>query len=92
MTIAHAAVFMYLPSIYGDLNSLMELKLSAVPASSIISEYAMMTAKWSVIFGVMGVLTYRRRYEFLDISNRISVRLRSTLYKQILQRDFYKNS
>ena len=52
----------------------------------------MMTAKWSVIFGVMGVLTYRRRYEFLDISNRISVRLRSTLYKQILQRDFYKNS
>lgn len=30
------------------------------------------------------------RFEFLDISNRISVRLRNTMYKQILQRDFYK--
>lgn len=30
------------------------------------------------------------RYEFLDISNRISVRLRNVMYKQILQRDFYK--
>ena len=32
------------------------------------------------------------RYEFLDISNRISVRLRNVMFKQILQRDFYKNN
>lgn len=32
------------------------------------------------------------RYEFLDISNRISVRLRNVMFKQILQRDFYKQN
>jgi ABC-type bacteriocin/lantibiotic exporter with double-glycine peptidase domain len=40
----------------------------------------------------LGTLTYLRRYEFLDVSNRISVRFRTVLYNHILSNDFYRRS
>jgi len=32
--------------------------------------------KWAILLGSMGILTYLRRFDFLDISNRIGVRMR----------------
>lgn len=55
---------MYLPNIYGDLNYLMSLKLSTVPATEIYAAYLTMTTKWAFLFGFLGALTYRRRYFF----------------------------
>lgn len=75
---------MYLPNIYGDINYLLELKVSAVDRAVILSEYGMVMGKWSVVFGLLGMFTYWRRFDFLDISNRIGVRMRSAAFKKIL--------
>ena len=48
--------------------------------------------KWSVVFALIGILTYKRRYDFLDISNRIGIRMRTTLFKKMLESDFYKKN
>ncbi len=57
-------MFMYLPNIYSDINYLMSLKVTAMPASEIYYAYLIMTSKWAALFAAMGVLTYRRRYYF----------------------------
>jgi hypothetical protein len=75
---------MYLPNIYTDINLLLMLKVSAVDKSLIYFEYGMYMGKWSVIFGLIGVLTYWRRYDFLDISNRLGIRMRTVAFKKIL--------
>ena len=49
-------------------------------------------AKWAVIFGSLGTLTYLRRYEFLDVSNRIAVRFRTVLYNHILNGEFFRKN
>lgn len=51
-----------------------------------------MMGKWSVVFGLIGFLTYRRRYDFLDISNRIGIRMRLVLFKQLMNSDLYKKN
>lgn len=48
--------------------------------------------KWACIFGLIGVFTYWRRYDFLDISNRIGIRLRSVAFKKILESDLYRKN
>jgi hypothetical protein len=48
--------------------------------------------KWAIVFGLIGVLTYWRRYDFLDISNRIGIRLRSIAFKKMLESDLYKKN
>ena len=44
----------------------------------------MVMGKWSVVFGLIGVFTYMRRYDFLDISNRIGIRMRTIAFKKIM--------
>ena len=53
---------MYLPNIYGDINALMELRVSQVPQELVLQTYALKVGKWAGIFGALGVLTYIRRY------------------------------
>ena len=48
--------------------------------------------KWSVVFGLIGVFTYLRRYDFLDISNRIGIRMRTIAFKKIMESDLYKKN
>ena len=57
-----------------------------------MSTYALTVGKWAAIFGTLGSLTYLRRYEFLDVSNRISVRFRTVLYNHILNSDLYRRN
>lgn len=64
LTLLHAGMFMYLPNIYSDINYLMSLKVTTMPASEIYYAYLIMTSKWAALFGAMGILTYRRRYYF----------------------------
>ena len=45
----------------------------------------MIMGKWSVVFGLIGVFTYWRRYDFLDISNRIGIRMRTVAFKKIME-------
>jgi hypothetical protein len=52
----------------------------------------MKIGKWAGIFSALGTLTYLRRYEFLDVSNKISVRFRTVLYSHILSKDYYRRS
>jgi hypothetical protein len=33
LTLIHAGIFMYLPNIYTDINYLMDLKVSSIPAT-----------------------------------------------------------
>lgn len=88
----HSALFMYLPKIYTDINYLLELKASKMDRAMILTEYAMVMGKWSVIFGLIGVLTYWRRYDFLDISNRIGIRLRTVAFRKIMDSDLYRKN
>ena len=44
----------------------------------------MMMGKWSIVFGLIGLFTYMRRFDFLDISNRIGIRMRTVAFKKIL--------
>lgn len=83
---------MYLPNIYTDINQLMALRISSVPSDVLLQTYAMKIGKWAGIFGALGTLTYLRRYQFLDVSNRISVRFRTVLYSHILNNDFYRRN
>jgi hypothetical protein len=92
ITLLHAAAFMYLPNIYEDINFLMTLKISEVPQDLLLQTYALKIGKWAGIFGALGGLTYLRRYEFLDVSNRISVRFRTVMYSHILNSDFYRSN
>lgn len=85
ITLLHSGLFMYLPNIYGDLNSLMEMKSSNMEQAVIFHEYGMVLGKWSVIFALMGVFTYWRRYDFLDISNRIAIRMRTVAFRKIME-------
>ena len=48
--------------------------------------------KWSLIFGALGILTYWRRFDFLDISNRIGVRMRAVAFQKILESNFYRHN
>lgn len=52
----------------------------------------MVMGKWSVIFGLIGLFTYWRRYDFLDISNRIGIRMRTIAFKKIMESDLYKKN
>jgi len=52
----------------------------------------MIMGKWSVVFGLIGVFTYWRRYDFLDISNRIGIRMRTVAFKKIMESDLYKKN
>ena len=81
---------MYLPQIYTDISYLMEMKLDPLTWQEIGAGYAGVVAKWAGIFGGLGGLTYLRRYEFLDVSNKISVRFRSVLYHNVLSGDYYR--
>lgn len=92
ITLFHAGAFMYLPHIYDDINSLMALKIGEVSQQVLLETYALKIGKWAGIFGALGTLTYLRRYEFLDVSNRIGVRFRTVLYNHILSGDFYRNN
>ena len=83
---------MYLPKVYTDINYLMDLKVSNLPQTKILYEYGLMMGKWSFVFALIGVLTYKRRYDFLDISNRIGIRMRTTLFKKMLESDLYKRN
>ena len=92
ITLLHSGLFMYLPNIYGDINFLMEMKISHMDQAVILSEYATILGKWSVIFGLMGVFTYWRRFDFLDISNRIGIRMRTIAFRRIMESDFYRTN
>lgn len=92
IALLHAGAFMYLPNIYGDIETLMGLRISSTSQEIILKTYALMIGKWAGIFGGLGSLTYLRRYEFLDLSNKISVRFRTVLYSHILNNDFYRKS
>ncbi len=52
----------------------------------------MIMGKWSVVFGLIGVFTYWRRYDFLDISNRIGIRMRTVAFKKIMESDLYRKN
>ena len=90
LTLVHAGIFMYLPNIYHDLTTLMEMSLQTHSASAINEAYFLIGGKWTALFSFLGVLTYRRRVQFVDISNRIATRMRIVLFSQILNRDFFK--
>jgi hypothetical protein len=92
ITLLHAGTFMYLPNIYDDINALMALNIDTTPQDLLIQTYAFKIAKWAGIFGTLGALTYLRRYEFLDVSNKISVRFRTVLYNHILNSDLYRRN
>ena len=70
----------------------MALNINDLPQNVLLQAYAWKISKWAGIFGSLGTLTYLRRYEFLDVSNRISVRFRTVLYNHILSNDFYRRS
>jgi len=92
ITVLHAGAFMYLPNIYNDINELMALNINQVPQEVLLQTYALKVSKWAGIFGSVGYLTYLRRYELIDVSNRISVRFRTVLYNHILSNDSYRRS
>ena len=92
VTLIHAGLFMYLPNIYSDINHLMELKISVLSQEAILQEYGFTMGKWAVIFGSLGILTYVRRFDFLDISNRIAVRMRSIAFEKILNSHYYRHN
>lgn len=92
ISLVHAAAFMYLPNIYEDINTLMALRVSEVAPDILLQTYAAKIGKWTGIFATLGTLTYLRRYEFLDVSNRISVRLRTVLYSHVMTHDFYRRN
>lgn len=92
ITLLHSALFMYLPKIYGDINYLMELKISNMDQAALLTEYGFIFGKWSVVFGLMGLFTYWRRFDFLDISNRIAIRMRTVAFRKILDSDFYRST
>jgi hypothetical protein len=71
---------MYLPNIYTDINNLMAMTLETHTMEAINHAYLLMGGKWTAIFTLMGILTYQRRVQFLDISNRIGVRMRMVLF------------
>ena len=75
---------MYLPHIYQDINYLMELKVSVVEQQVLFSEYVYIMGKWATVFTLMGIFTYWRRFDFLDITNRIAVRMRAIAFRKIL--------
>lgn len=83
---------MYLPHIYEDINTLTALSISQVPQDVIIQTYALKIGKWAGILGGLSTLTYLRRYEFLDITNKLSVRMRTVLYNHILNNDLYRRN
>lgn len=83
---------MYLPKIYGDISHLMALKEGIQPTAEILQTYAYSLGKWATLFGAAGLLTYQRRYEFLDISNRLAMRMRNALYKETLDSNIYRRS
>ena len=62
ITLLHASAFMYLPNIYGDINTLMEIRVSTSSYQTIYETYGFIIAKWATIFGSLGALTYLRRY------------------------------
>ena len=41
--------------------------------------------KWATVFAFMGIFTYWRRFDFLDITNRIAVRMRAIAFRKIMQ-------
>lgn len=45
-----------------------------------------------MFFALLGSLSYYRRFNILDLSNRIGIRLRSVLFKRILNTDMYKKN
>ncbi len=92
ITLVHAGFFMYLPNIYNDINLLTALNVDTTPSDVLLQQYAIKITKWAAIFGSLGTLTYLRRYEFLDVSNKISVRFRTVLYNHILSSDLYRHS
>jgi len=53
---------MYIPNIYGDINTLMEIKISTSSYPILYETYGLIIAKWFAIFGSLGTLTYMRRY------------------------------
>ena len=48
--------------------------------------------KWATVFMFMGIFTYWRRFDFLDISNRIAVRMRAIAFRKILDSEFYRRN
>jgi hypothetical protein len=52
---------MYLPNIYTDINYLMSLQVSLIPAEEIYQIYAITMGKWAGIFTALGFITYKRR-------------------------------
>ena len=80
ITLVHSAIFMYLPNIYNDLSTLMEMTLQTHSVAEINQTYLLMGGKWAILFTILGVLTYRRRVQFVDISNRIATRMRIVLF------------
>lgn len=83
---------MVLPSAFTDIQHLMSIKVSAVGQSTLLWEYGMTLGKWSMFFALLGSLSYYRRFNILDLSNRIGIRLRSILFKRILNTDMYKKN
>jgi hypothetical protein len=90
MTIIHSAFFMYLPNIYSDIDHLLSLRVSTMDKAMLTNEYLMVYGKWSVLICLVGVLNYWRRYNFLDISNRIGIRMRTIAFHKVMQSELYK--
>lgn len=83
---------MFLPSAFTDIQHLMSLKVSTVGQSALLWEYGLAMGKWGMFFALLGSLTYYRRFNILDLSNRIGIRMRSVLFKKILNSDMYKKN
>lgn len=62
VTMIHAGLFMYLPTIYADISHLMELKVSVVGSDALWWEYGTKMGKWTLYFATLGFLTYWRRF------------------------------
>jgi hypothetical protein len=88
----HAGLFMLLPGIFSDISGLLEKRLhrpAATPEQTeqnraVMAEYRWKAAKWGLYFAVVGAATYRRRLEFIQLTNRIGHRLRTVLFRQLV--------
>ena len=90
LTLVSSGIFMYLPNVFTDIQALLALNINTLPASEIWQQYLITTSKWMGIFGVSMLITYKRRFYFMDISNRIASRLRYVFYKKLLESDLYR--
>ncbi|XP_051912596.1 ATP-binding cassette sub-family B member 10, mitochondrial-like [Hippocampus zosterae] len=93
----HAGLFMLLPNVFTDLTALLEHRLHAAPLTqlqqaenlAVYQDYASKAAKWTVYFGVVGTVTYKRRYEFIELTNRVGHRLRAAMFGQLVRKNAY---